>query len=370
MRPADSSGPAILFVDLHLVHEVTSPQAFDGLRLAGRPVRRPDRTLATVDHNVPTIGREAGHRRPPLGGADRGARAQLRRVRHPAVLAAQQPPGHRPRRSAPSSGVTQPGMTIVCGDSHTSTHGAFGALAVRHRHQRGRARPRHPDPHPGRCRAPCASTSRARPALGVGAKDLILGTIGQIGVAGAQGHVIEYAGSAIRALSMEGRMTVCNMSIEGGGRAGMIAPDDTTFALARGAPGRTGRLRRGRRGAGATCPATGTPPSTPRSTWTPRRSRLRSPGAPTRAWSPRSPAGCRRPTSTTTRPTATASAAPWSTWACRAGEAIEDIAVDAVFIGSCTNGRLPDLRAAAEVVRGRAGRRRPCARWSCPARCR
>ena len=189
--------------------------------------------------------------------------------------------------------------------------------------------------------------------LGVGAKDLILGTIGQIGVAGAQGHVVEYAGSAIRALSMEGRMTVCNMSIEGGGRAGMIAPDDTTFGWLEGRPGAPADFSTRPSRAGAACPATGTPSSTRRSTWMPRRSRLRSPGGPTRAWSPRSPDGCRRPTSTTTRRTATASAAPLSTWGWPAGEAIEDIAVDAVFIGSCTNARLPDLRAAAEVVRGR-----------------
>ncbi|MEZ0284993.1 MAG: 3-isopropylmalate dehydratase large subunit [Thermoleophilia bacterium] len=350
VRPADSSGPAILFVDLHLVHEVTSPQAFDGLRLAGRPVRRPDRTLATVDHNVPTIGREAGVT-DPLSAAQIEALERncaefgiplfsLRSNRQGIVHVI-----------GPELGVTQPGMTIVCGDSHTSTHGAFGALAV----GIGTSEVEHV--------LATQTLTQAMPrtmriniegeaGLGVGAKDLILGTIGQIGVAGAQGHVIEYAGSAIRALSMEGRMTVCNMSIEGGGRAGMIAPDDTTFGWLEGRPGAPADFSAAVEGwrdlpsdwdaafdaevhvdaaslapqvtwgtnPGMVAPVTGRVPT------------------PDQYDDPADRDGVRR---------------ALEYMGLAGGEAIEDIAVDAVFIGSCTNARLPDLRAAAEVVRGR-----------------
>src|SRR6202142_1073622 len=195
---AHEVAPGLLYIDLHLVHEVTSPQAFDGLRLAGRPVRRPDRTLATADHNVPTAG--------PLGSDRQG-------IVH--VI-------------GPELGVTQPGMTIVCGDSHTATHGAFGALAF----GIGTSEVEHV------LATQCLVQSKPKSmriryegdlGFGVTAKDLILATIGQIGVAGAVGHAVEFAGPAIRSLTMEGRMTVCNMTIEGGGRAGMIAPDETTF---------------------------------------------------------------------------------------------------------------------------------------------
>src|SRR4051812_8269208 len=218
-------GDELLYVDLHLVHEVTSAQAFEGLRLAGRRVRRPDRTLATADHNVPT----------GPGDPDELSRLQLAAldtncaefgVRLYAL-------GHRRQGVVhvigPELGVTQPGMTIVCGDSHTSTHGAFGALAF----GIGTSEVEHvlatqtlPQRRPRTMRISYAG------ALGTGctAKDIILGTIGQIGTDGAAGHVIEYAGPAIRGLSMEGRMTIANMSIEAGGRAGMIAPHDTTVA--------------------------------------------------------------------------------------------------------------------------------------------
>src|ERR687888_15457 len=217
-------GPELLYVDLHLVHEVTSAQAFEGLRLAGRTVRRPDRTIATADHNVPT----------GPGEPDELSRAQLAAlernceefgVRLYAL-------GHRRQGVVhvigPELGVTQPGMTIVCGDSHTSTHGAFGALAF----GIGTSEVEHVlATQTLQQRKPKSMRIRYWGELGYGvtAKDLILGTIGRIGTDGGVGHVIEYAGPAIERLSMEGRMTVCNMTIEGGGRAGMIAPDDTTF---------------------------------------------------------------------------------------------------------------------------------------------
>ena len=225
---------SLLYIDLHLVHEVTSPQAFESLRLAGREVRRTDRTLATADHNVPTDGSSAAaHIR------DRLSRVQVetlecncREFGVPVYSIGSERQGIV-HVIGPELGVTQPGMTIVCGDSHTATHGAFGALAfgigtseVEHvlaTQTLGQRKPR-------------SMRIRYEGELGYGvtAKDLILGTIGHIGVDGGVGHVIEYAGPAIERLSMEGRMTVCNMTIEGGGRAGMIAPDDTTYAWVEG----------------------------------------------------------------------------------------------------------------------------------------
>src|SRR5947207_9280354 len=220
----------LLYIDLHLVHEVTSPQAFDGLRLEGRPVRRPDRTLATADHNVPTDGTPAAiHIRDEL------SRLQVETLERnceefgiPVYSLGSNRQGIV-HVIGPELGVTQPGMTIVCGDSHTSTHGAFGALAI----GIGTSEVEHV------LATQCVVQGKPRSmrivyegslGFGVTAKDLILGTLGRIGVGGATGHVVEYAGPAIEALSMEGRMTVCNMTIEGGGRAGMVAPDETTFA--------------------------------------------------------------------------------------------------------------------------------------------
>src|SRR4051794_34991492 len=220
---------ALLYIDLHLVHEVTSPQAFESLRLAGRPVRRPDRTLATADHNVPTDGSTAAQQI-----RDRLSRVQVETLEQNAsefgipiysIGSAHQGIVHV---IGPELGVTQPGMTIVCGDSHTSTHGAFGALAF----GIGTSEVEHVlATQTLQQRKPRSMRIRYDGDLGHGvtAKDLILATIGQMGVDGGVGHVIEYAGPAIEKLSMEGRMTVCNMTIEGGGRAGMIAPDDTTF---------------------------------------------------------------------------------------------------------------------------------------------
>src|SRR5256886_12096798 len=224
-----AEGSNLLSIDLHLVHEVTSPQAFDGLRLAGRTVRRPDRTVATADHNVPTDGTPVAARI-----RDELSRVQVQTLERnceefgiPVYSLGSDHQGIV-HVIGPELGVTQPGMTIVCGDSHTSTHGAFGALAF----GIGTSEVEHV------LATQCLVQSKPRSmrilyegALGYGvtAKDLILATIGQIGVDGAAGHVVEYAGPAIEALSMEGRMTVCNMASEGGGRAGMIAPDQTTI---------------------------------------------------------------------------------------------------------------------------------------------
>src|SRR6202142_3444959 len=219
----------LLYIDLHLVHEVTSPQAFEGLRLAGRGVRRPDRTLATADHNVPTDGT-------PRAAAivDELSRVQVQTLeRNCAEFGVPVYSVGSDRQGivhviGPELGVTQPGMTIVCGDSHTATHGAFGALAF----GTGTSGVEHVPATQCLVASKPRSmriTYHGRPGFGVTAKDLILATIGQIGVDGAVGHVVEYTGEAIRDLSMEGRMTVCNMTIEGGGRAGMVAPDEVTF---------------------------------------------------------------------------------------------------------------------------------------------
>src|SRR5512135_175153 len=225
--------PALLYIDLHLVHEVTSPQAFEGLRLAGRKLRRPDLSFATVDHNVPTLAAERSVIRDPIAAQQVEA---LRRncrdfgVRLFDIGSAEQGIVHV---IGPELGLTRPGTTLVCGDSHTSTHGAFGALAfgigtseVEHvlaTQCLRQARPR-------------TLQIRVRGSLppGVTAKDLALGIIGRIGTDGATGYVIEYAGEAVRALTMEGRMTLCNMSIEAGARAGLVAPDETTFAYIKG----------------------------------------------------------------------------------------------------------------------------------------
>src|SRR5512144_779702 len=227
---AHEVAPGLLYVDLHLVHEVTSPQAFDALRLAGRPGRRPDRTLAPADHNTPTYGTPAAAR----------IRDALSRTQVPTLEAnctefgipvyslgsARQGIVHV---IGPALGVTQPGMTIVCGDSQTASHGAFGALAF----GIGTSEVEHVLATQTLIQnKPKSMRIRYEGELGNGVtpKDLILGTIGQMGTGGAVGHVVEYAGGPIESISMEGRMTICNMTIEGGGRAGMIAPDDTTFA--------------------------------------------------------------------------------------------------------------------------------------------
>src|SRR5579863_2565149 len=230
-------GEAVLYIDLHLIHEVTTPQAFAGLKAARRGVRRPDRTLAVADHNVPTDGQALG----VAAVADPEARLQLETLeRNVAENHIEFFPMGDPRNGivhvvGPEQGRTQPGMTIVCGDSHTSTHGAFGALA----HGIGTSEVEHVLATQTLRQARSKNmrvTFTGQPGPGVGAKDYALAMIGKIGAAGGTGHVIEYAGEAIRALSMEGRMTLCNMSIEAGARAGLVAPDETTFDYLRGRP--------------------------------------------------------------------------------------------------------------------------------------
>ncbi len=333
-------GDGLLYVDLHLVHEVTSPQAFEGLRLAGRRVRRPDRTLATADHNVATgPGEPDALSRAQLDALDRNC-AEFG-VRLYAL-------GHRRQGVVhvigPELGLTQPGMTIVCGDSHTSTHGAFGALAF----GIGTSEVEHvlatqtlPQRKPRTMRIVYVGT------LGPGctAKDMILGTIGQIGTDGAAGHVIEYAGDAIRLLSMEGRMTIANMSIEAGGRAGMMAPDDTTFTYIEGRPGAPAdfdaaveRWRAYASDEGAAFDREVTvdlAQVAPQVSWGTNPSQV----API--------------TGTVPEPASETDERALAYMGLAAGTPLREIRVDRVFLGSCTNARIEDLRAAAEVVRGR-----------------
>jgi len=333
-------GDGLLYVDLHLVHEVTSAQAFEGLRLAGRRVRRPDRTLATADHNVAT----------GPGEPDELSRAQLEALdRNCAEFGVRlYALGHRRQGVVhvigPELGLTQPGMTIVCGDSHTSTHGAFGALAF----GIGTSEVEHvlatqtlPQRRPRTMRITYAGT------LGPGctAKDMILGTIGQIGTDGAAGHVIEYAGDAIRALSMEGRMTIANMSIEAGGRAGMMAPDDTTFAYLEGRPGAPAdfdaaieRWRAYATDDGAAFDREVTvdlADVAPQVSWGTNPSQV----API--------------TGTVPEPADETDERALEYMGLAAGTPLREIAVDRVFLGSCTNARIEDLRAAADIIRGR-----------------
>jgi 3-isopropylmalate/(R)-2-methylmalate dehydratase large subunit len=346
-------GPALLYVDLHLVHEVTSPQAFEGLRLAGRPVRRPDLTVATVDHNVPTDAQR-------FDIVDPISRRQVDLLLENAraygielydLASPQQGIVHV---IGPELGLTQPGMTIVCGDSHTSTHGAFGALAF----GIGTSDVEHVlatqtviFPRPRTLEARFTGV----PGHGVGAKDLILALIGRIGTAGATGHVIEYTGPAIRALSMEGRMTICNMSIEAGARAGMIAPDETTFAYLMDRP----HAPRGRAWTASvdrwSMLVTDHGARYDRvveidaSTIVPMVSWGTSPGmvAPITGRVP-DPARASSPDERE------AMIRALDYMGLTAGAALAGLPIDRVFIGSCTNGRIDDLREAAQVVRGRS----------------
>jgi 3-isopropylmalate/(R)-2-methylmalate dehydratase large subunit len=342
-----------VFIDLHLIHEVTSPQAFDGLRLAGRGVHRPDLTIATADHNVPTVDIDK-----PV--ADPISAKQL------AVLNANcaefgitcYPMGDANQGIVhiigPEQGLTQPGMTIVCGDSHTSTHGAFGALAF----GIGTSEVEHvlatqtlPQIRP----KSMAVTVEGDLPPGVTGKDLVLAIIGKIGTGGGSGHIIEYRGSAIESLSMEGRMTVCNMSIEAGARAGMIAPDETTFAYL----------------AGRDHAPKGADWDEAMAQWLTLRT---DEGAtfdkevvldaaslvPYVTWGT-NPAQVTRIDGSVPEPSSFADDAEQEA-ALRAleymglegGTPMRDVAVDTVFIGSCTNGRIEDLRAAADVLRGRS----------------
>jgi 3-isopropylmalate/(R)-2-methylmalate dehydratase large subunit len=326
--------PDLLYIDLHLVHEVTSPQAFEGLRLAGRRVRRPDLTVATMDHNVAT-----GDDAPP----DPLSQQQLDTLRRnceefdvPLYATGSGREGIV-HVIGPELGLTQPGRTIVCGDSHTSTHGAFGALAF----GIGTSEVEHvlatqtlPQRQPKSLRIDFVG----EPAAGVGAKDYVLAAIGRIGVDGGVGHVIEFAGPAIEALSMEGRMTICNMSIEAGARAGLIAPDETTYAYLR---------------------ERGVPvderwrdlPSDPDAEYD-RRFEIDVSGIrPQVTWGT-NPGMVVSIDDVVPEPADEAAARALSYMALEPGTPIREISVDRVFIGSCTNSRIEDLRAAAAVVRG------------------
>ncbi len=344
--------PAILYIDLHLVHEVTSAQAFEGLRLAGRRVRRPDLTLATLDHNVPTADRHLPISDPISAQQVETLRENCREFDIPLY-------DLQDRRQGivhiigPELGLTQPGMTIVCGDSHTSTHGAFGNLAF----GIGTSELEHV------LATQCLQQSRPQTLevrtegelpLGVTAKDVILATIGKIGTDGATGYAIEYTGSTIRALSMEARMTICNMSIEAGGRVGMVAPDDTTFAYLDGRP----HAPKGRDFHEAVAHWRALP-TDPAASYD-KTVRLDAGDlAPHVTWGTNPgmvvPVTGRVPNPESFAADADRRAAERALeyMALAPGTAIEDIAVDRVFIGSCTNARLEDLRAAARMVRGR-----------------
>ena len=334
--------PDLLYVDLHLVHEVTSPQAFDGLRMHRRMVRRPDLTLATMDHNVPTAP----------GPEDPTSARQMDALRRNCEEFGITlfPTGDIGQGIVhvigPQMGLTQPGLMIVCGDSHTSTHGAFGALAI----GIGTSEVEHvlatqtlPQERPGTM----AISVEGELHPGVSAKDVILGIIARIGTGGGVGHLIEYRGTAIRSLSMEGRMTVCNMSIEAGARAGMVAPDDTTFAYLEGRP----HAPKGRNWEAALDDWRSLPTdpgaSFDREVWI-DATELR----PHVSWGT-------NPGQTVTiddvvpEPEDGAAERALAYMGLSPGTPIREIRPDTVFIGSCTNGRIEDLREAAEVLRGR-----------------
>lgn len=347
-----SRDPDLIYIDLHLVHEVTSPQAFEGLRMAGRAVHRPDLTIATEDHNVPTVDIDQ-----PI--ADVISRTQVETLRrnceefgirlHP-MGDIEQGIVHI---IGPQLGLTQPGMTVVCGDSHTSTHGAFGALAmgigtseVEHvlATQTLSLRP---------FRTMAVNVDGVLPA-GVSAKDVILAVIAKIGTGGGQGHVIEYRGSAIESLSMEGRMTICNMSIEAGARAGMVAPDDTTFEFLRGRPhapkgadwdaavAEWSLLRSDEGAEFDTEVYIDASTLSPFVTWGTNPGQ----GVPLADSVP-------DPELMVDEGERQAAEKALAYMDLRAGTAMREIPVDTVFVGSCTNGRIEDLRVVADVLRGR-----------------
>ena len=342
--------PDLLYIDLHLLHEVTSPQAFDGLRLAGRPVRRPDLTLATEDHNVPTT---------PGPITDPVSKVQvdtLRRncaefgIRLYSMGDVEQGIVHV---VGPQLGLTQPGTTVVCGDSHTSTHGAFGALAF----GIGTSEVEHvlaTQTLPLKPFRTMAVNVRGRLGEGVTAKDIVLAVIAKIGTGGGQGYVLEYRGEAIESLSMEARMTVCNMSIEAGARAGMIAPDETTFAYLKGRP----HAPRGDEWDAAVAEWSALRSDddavfdaeveldaselTPFVTWGTNPGQ----GLPLDESVP-------DPESFADESDRLAAQNALAYMGLEPGTPLRDIKVDTVFVGSCTNGRIEDLRAAAAVVKGR-----------------
>ena len=342
-------GTCLLYIDRHLVHEVTSPQAFEGLRLAGRKVRSPERTLAVVDHNIQTTDRSGGILEPE---SRQQVETLAQNVRDFGIEYFDQ---FDPRQGivhiiGPEQGFTLPGTTIVCGDSHTSTHGAFGALA----HGIGTSEVEHvlatQTLIQGKAKNMLVEVDGQLPP-GVTAKDIILAIIGEIGTAGGTGHVIEYAGEAIRALSMEGRMTICNMSIEGGARAGLVAPDEKTFQYLEGRP---------KSPTGETWDAAVRYWETLRSDAGAHYDRVVRLDAgklpPIVSWGT-SPQDVVSVSGTVPRPDDVADEAKRADMrralaymGLEGGEKITDLALDRIFIGSCTNGRIEDLRAVAKVV--------------------
>src|SRR5699024_8878230 len=352
VRAGTDGAPDLLYIDLHLVHEVTSPQAFEGLRLAGRPVRRPDLTLATEDHNTPTVDID-------LPIADKTSRKQIDTLRGNAeefgirlhsLGDSDQGIVHA---VGPQLGITQPGMTVVCGDSHTSTHGAFGALAF----GIGTSEVEHVLATQTLPMAPfktMAITVNGDLPPGATSKDIILAIIAKIGTGGGQGYVLEYRGEAIRKLSMEARMTICNMSIEAGARAGMIAPDETTFAYVKGRPHAPQgadwdaaveywkTLRSDDDAVFDTEVSLNAADLEPFVTWGTNPGQ----GLPLSAQVP-DPAGI------ADEGERVAAERAMLYTALEPGPPLRDIPVDTVFIGSCTNGRIEDLRAVVDVIKGR-----------------
>nr|WP_233050659.1 3-isopropylmalate dehydratase large subunit [Schaalia cardiffensis] len=352
VKQGEGGAPDLLYIDLHLVHEVTSPQAFEGLRLAGRKVRRPELTIATEDHNTPTLDID-------LPIADETSRLQIHTLRHNAkefgirlhsLGDADQGIVHV---VGPQLGLTQPGMTIVCGDSHTSTHGAFGALAF----GIGTSQVEHVLATQTLPLAPfktMAITVNGSLPQGSTAKDIILAVIAKIGTGGGQGYVLEYRGQAIRELSMEGRMTVCNMSIEAGARAGMVAPDETTFEYLKDRP----HAPEGEEWERAveywkTLPSDEdavfdaevileAADIEPFVTWGTNPGQ----GVPLSSKVP-------DPKDFSDESQRLAAERALEYMALKAGTAMRDIRIDTVFLGSCTNGRIEDLRAAAAIIKGR-----------------
>jgi 3-isopropylmalate/(R)-2-methylmalate dehydratase large subunit len=345
-------GTCLIYVDRHLVHEVTSPQAFEGLRMAGRKVRAPEKTLAVVDHNVPTTDRSKGIDDPESAlqiatlaenAKDFGVEYYHERDRRQGIV----------HVVGPEQGFTLPGTTIVCGDSHTSTHGAFGALA----HGIGTSEVEHVLATQTLIQSK-AKNMRVRVEgklpEGVTAKDIILAIIGEIGTAGGNGHVIEYSGEAIEALSMEGRMTICNMSIEGGARAGLIAPDAKTFDYVKGRP------RAPKAGAFELAKAHWETLYSDAGAHFDREIVLHAEKLPplvTWGTSPEQVVSISgrvpRPEEIEDEAKRTAAIRSLDYMGLKGGEKITDIALDRVFIGSCTNGRIEDLREVARIVEGK-----------------
>lgn len=345
-------GTCLIYIDLHLVHEVTSPQAFEGLRLAGRGLRRPDKTLAVADHNIPTVNRAAGieneESRIQVETLEKNVKAFG--VPYFPIMDVRQGIVHI---IGPEQGLTQPGMTVVCGDSHTATHGAFGGLAF----GIGTSEVEHVMATQTLIQRPAKNmrvTVNGTPPLGTTAKDLILAIIGKVGTAGGTGHVIEFAGEAMRGLSMEGRMTVCNMAIEAGARAGMVAPDETTYEYLKGRPYAP-------KGAAwdAAVSYWKSLPSDEGAAYDKEVVLDAAEIIPYVTWgtSPQDalPISAAVPDPATIDDVHRRVAVERSIeyMDLKAGQQLTDIKVDMVFVGSCTNGRIEDIRAVAEIAEGR-----------------